>query len=95
MPGGIHNVDARAAVAHRRVLAQDGDATLALEIVGVHNALDVLFASAQHARVTQHLVDQRCLAVVNVRDDGDVSNVHLSTFFLNTKTSYYKPHKGG
>ncbi|MPM41176.1 hypothetical protein SDC9_87826 [bioreactor metagenome] len=87
----IDDVDARVLIDDRRVLGENGDPALALEIVGIHNALDVLFASAQYARVAQHLIDQRGLAVVDMRDDGDVSNLHSSTFFLIRKQVIIQP----
>ncbi len=55
------------------VLGQDGDAALALQLVGVHHALDVGLVGAEDAALVQHGVDQRGLAVVDVRDDGDVA----------------------
>ena len=58
------------------VLGQDGDAALALQVVGVEDALALCsFALAELAALAQHLVDQRGLAVVDVGDDGDVANV--------------------
>ena len=72
---GVHDVDLGAAVAHRRVLRQDGDALFALEVVRVHHALDHLLVLAEHAALPEHGVHQGGLAVVHVRDDGDVAQV--------------------
>src|SRR5204862_99441 len=38
VPGGIDDVDARAAILDGAVLGEDGDATLALDVVGIHDA---------------------------------------------------------
>ena len=56
------------------VLGEDGDAPLALERVGVHHALFDLLVVAERPGLAEHLVHQGGLAVVDVRDDGDVTN---------------------
>src|ERR1039458_9972728 len=57
-----------------RVLGQDGDAALAIQLVGVHHALDVGLVGAKSAALVQHGIHQGGLSVVHVRDDGDVAN---------------------
>ena len=57
------------------VLGQDGDAALALQVVGVEDAVPVELALAEQAGLAHHLIDQRRLAVVDVGDDGHVANV--------------------
>ena len=63
------------------VLGQDGDAALALQVVGVEDeavlAADELvqLLGAEQAGLAEHLIDQRRLAVVDVGDDGDVADV--------------------
>ena len=61
--------------------AEDGDAPFALQVVGIQNQA-VLPAGqlvellvAVEARLIEHLVDQRGLAVVDVGDDGHVAQV--------------------
>ena len=80
--GGVDDVDpglARLAVPqHGRAFGQDGDAALALLVVGVHGALGRRLIGSEDARLGQKLVDQRGLAVVDVGDDGDVAQVHLT-----------------
>ena len=73
--GGVDDVDLDAAVAHRGVLGQDGDALLPLEVAGVHDPVDHLLVGAERAGLAQHGVDQRRLAVVDVGHDGDVAEV--------------------
>jgi hypothetical protein len=57
------------------VLREDGDAALALEVVGVHDALVDVLVGAEGPGLPQHRVDQGGLAVVDVGDDGDVAQV--------------------
>ena len=59
----------------RGVLGEDGDAALALEVVGIHDALDDGFVGAKNAALAEHGVDQGGFAVVDVGDDGDVANI--------------------
>ena len=72
--GRIDDVDLDAVVADAGGLGEDGDAALALQVVGVHDALDDVFVGAEDAALVEHGVHERGLAVVDVRDDGDVAN---------------------
>ena len=59
----------------RRVLGEDRDAAFAFERVGVHDARFDVLAFAKDAALTEHGIDQGRLAVVDVGDDGDVTDV--------------------
>ena len=74
--GRIDDVDAGVLPLHRGGLGQDGDAALALQIVGIHRALGHALVVAEGAGLLQQAVDQRGLAVVDVGDDGDVAKFH-------------------
>ena len=76
--GGVDDVDAAAVPDERGDLGEDGDAALALEVVGIHRALGDPLVVAEGARLAQQHVDQRGLAVIDVGDDGDVAEVHRS-----------------
>ena len=58
------------------VLGENGDAALALERIRVHDALLHDLILAERAGLAEHLVDERRLAVIDVRDDGDVTDFH-------------------
>ena len=77
--GRVHNVDARAVIGDGGVLGQDRDAAFALEIIGVHHPLHHGFALPENAALPEHGVHQRGLAVVHMRDDGDVANGGVQT----------------
>ncbi len=64
-----------AAVVDSRVLGQDRDALLALEIHRVQHTLGDVLVLAKRPRLPEHRVHERRLAVVDVRDDGDVAYV--------------------
>ena len=69
----VDDVDQQVVVVDGRVLGQDRDAALALEIVAVHRALGDPLVGAERAALMQQRVDQRRLAVIDVGDDGDVA----------------------
>jgi len=66
---------ARDLVEHGRVLRQDRDAALLLEVVGVHDPLGDLLVLAEGAGLAEHVVDEGGLPVVDMGDDGDVADV--------------------
>ena len=61
--------------ADRRVLGEDGDALLPLEVHRVHDPLGDVLVGPEGARLPQQLVDEGGLAVVDVGDDGHVAQV--------------------
>ena len=71
----VDDVDAVVAPADRGVLRQDRDAALALERVRVHDALGHGLARIERAGLLQELIDERGLAMIDVRDDGDVAKL--------------------
>ena len=79
--GRVDDVDAHVLPHHRGRLGEDGDAALALEVVGVHHPLGDALVLAEGAGLLQQPIDQRRLAVVDVGDDGDVSQLHAGPGF--------------
>jgi hypothetical protein len=78
--GRVDDIDAvfrafRRLPADGRVLGEDGDATLLLQVVAVHHPVGGDGALAEGARLLEQLVDEGRLAVVDVGDDGDVAQV--------------------
>ena len=59
----------------RRLLGEDRDALLALEVARVHHPVDDGLVRAERAGLAEHRVDERGLAVVDVGDDRDVAQV--------------------
>ena len=92
--GRVDDVDLRVAVPDRGVLGEDRDALLALEIHRVHHALGDVLVGAEGARLPQHRVDQRRLAVVDVRDDGDVPQVLAALHGLRLAVSRRRARSG-
>ena len=72
---GIDEVDFHPPIMDRDVLGQDRDAALSFQVVGVENPFADQLAGAELAALTQHAVDQRRLAMVDVGDDRQVANI--------------------
>ena len=72
----IDNVDARAVPDDRGDLSEDGDAALALEIVGIHSALGHPLVLAEGARLLEKPVDEGRLPMVDMGNDGDIAKIH-------------------
>ena len=70
----IDDVDPIAVPLKSGVLRADGDPFLALEIHRIHHALLDLLIGAKGPRLAQQLIDQRRLAVIDVRNDGDITD---------------------
>jgi hypothetical protein len=47
--GSVHDVDFEVVVKHRGVFGENGDAALAFEIIGIHDAVDQLLVGAKYA----------------------------------------------
>ena len=62
-------------VTDRAVFREDRDAALALDVVAVHHPLADVEVLGERPRLHEQLVDERRLAVVDVRDDRDVPEV--------------------
>src|SRR5271157_4645229 len=80
--GRIDDVDLDAVVTDAGDLGEDGDAALAFQFVGIHDAFHVLLVLAEDAALVEHGVHQRGLAMVHVGDDGDVANAIVAALHL-------------
>ncbi len=72
VPRRVHDVDLDAAIAHAGVLRENGDAALALQVHGIEH-LFMHFALREGAGQFEQAIGKRRFAVVNVRDDAEIS----------------------
>jgi hypothetical protein len=72
--GGVDDVDLGVLELDSGVLGQDGDAPLLFQLVRIHDSLGKGFVGTEGAGLAQHCVHEGRLAVVDVGDDGDVSD---------------------
>src|SRR6266566_2110630 len=70
----VDDVDPITVPMESRVLRANRDSLLALEIHRVHHALLDLLIGAKGPRLPQQLIDQRSLAVIDVRNDRDITD---------------------
>src|SRR5699024_3893649 len=80
VPGGVDDVDDHVlalggGVMHRRVLREDGDPLLALQIIGVHHTVVDVLVFTENPGLPEHGVDECGFAVVHVGHDGHVAEV--------------------
>ena len=73
----IDDIDSVVAPANGSIFRQDRDATLSLEIVGIHRTFRQIDTRVDRAGLLQELVDERGLTMVDVGDDGDVADAIL------------------
>src|SRR4029450_10389935 len=71
----VDDVDSITVPMKSRVFRADGDSLLALEIHRVHHALLDLLIGAKGPRLAQELINQRRLAMINVRNDGYITDL--------------------
>ena len=74
MPWRINDIDLHVVIEDRGILRENCDTTLALQLVRVHHALDVVFVGAKSAALLKHGIDQCGFPMIDVRDDGNISN---------------------
>ena len=70
---GVHDVDFGVLVVHSGILGQNGDAALPLQVVGVHDPVHGGLILPVDAALLEHLIHQGGLAMVNVGNDGYIS----------------------
>ena len=74
----VDDVQPDAVVVDRRLLGQDRDPLLTLQVAGVEHAIDELLVGAERPGLTKHRVHERGLAVVDVSHDGEIPEVLAS-----------------
>ncbi|MDT4866140.1 hypothetical protein FQZ97_1009800 [compost metagenome] len=73
----IDDVDAGVLPDNRSCLGENGDAALALDIVGVHHAFCNALIVTERAGLLQQFVDQCGFAMIDVCDNSDITQFHM------------------
>ena len=73
MAWGINDIDVCAFVFNRAVFRENRNATLFLQVIGVHNTAINLLVFTEGSGLFEQLINQSGFAMVNVGDDGDIS----------------------
>ena len=82
MPGSVDDVDLIPLVVDASRLGKDGDSSFVLERIGIHAAGGDLFVFAESPARLEHGIDKSGLAVIDVGDDGDVSDFVVHNEYL-------------
>ena len=75
----VDDIDLHVAVNDGGVLRHDRDALLALEVHRVQNPFTDVLVFTERSTLPQHRVHERGLAVVDVRNNGDIAKIHHDT----------------
>ena len=73
MSGSVDDIDAVVTPADGGIFLQNRNAAFLFQFIGIHDPFRGRGAIAKGAGLAQELVYQGCLAMVDVRDDGDIS----------------------
>ena len=87
MPRCIYNIDLNIIVENCRVLRENRNAALTLNIPRVHHALAHLLVRAEHMTLPQHRIHKSRLTVVNVGNNCDIAQL-----FIRRHRIYMPPH---
>ena len=71
----VDDVEPDAGVVDGRLLGEDGDPLLALQIARIEHAIDERLVRSEGTGLPKHRVDEGGLAMVDMGDDGDVAQV--------------------
>ena len=77
MARGIHDVDFISFIVNGGILGENGDATLPLQIAGVHDPVHRGLILPVDAALLEHFIHQCGLAMVNMGNDGNITDFFL------------------
>ena len=75
MAGRVDDVDARIFPDNRSRFGKNGDSALFLEITRIHQPFGDLLVVTEQARLFHDGIDKRCLAMIDMRDDGNIAKL--------------------
>ncbi len=74
MARSINDIDFHSLVENGTILRGNGNTAFSLQIHAVHNSIFRLLPFAKGSALLEHEIDQSGLAMVDVGDDGDVTD---------------------
>ena len=78
----VDDVDLVPPMVYRQVLREDGNSAFPFQVVAVHDPFRDCLVLTEYPGVFQHGIHQRSLSMVDVGDDGDVSDSFLHVRLL-------------
>ena len=92
MTRGVEQIDFDPFIVRGDILGKDGDATLALQVIAVEDQVTGRFSRVNDVAMVDDLVDQCGFAVVDVCDDGNISeSAHGVLLNLKARNSFGFP----
>ena len=82
MARSIYNIDFYTLVNYRDILREDGNTSFPFNVIVVENQFTEIFRLPDEVCLVNHAVHDGCLAVVDMRDNRNVPNVHKLTSFF-------------
>ena len=73
----VDNIDLRVPVLNRGIFRQNRNAPFLLDVAGVHDPLRYHLIVTEHAGLPEEHIDQGGLSMINVGNDGYISNISL------------------
>ena len=80
MSGCIYNIDLSTSIGYSSVLRQDGNTSLPLNIIAVHDTFLYFLIISEHSRLLQQLIYKSCLTMVNMGDNCYITYVFSALF---------------
>ena len=80
MSGCVDDVDLGVLILNRSVLGKDGDYTLLFNCAGVHDSFLYLLIIPEYSALSQQFIYQRCLAVIDMGNNGNVTDIVSGNF---------------
>jgi len=71
----VNDIDLVIAMSDGEVLGENRDSAFLFKVIGIHDSLDHLLIIPEGASLPQHVIDERGLSMVDMRDDGDVPDI--------------------
>ena len=75
MARSVDDIDFRSFPVDADVLGKNGDAALTLQVVGVEHLVAEVLSLTEQVAGEHHLVHKRCLAVVYMRNNRNISDI--------------------
>lgn len=73
--GRIDNIDLSILPEDRSIFRKNGNAFFSLKVVVVHHSFSDGLILAENTALPQHLIDQGCLAMIDMGDDCDIADI--------------------
>ncbi len=82
MSGGVDYVNLDPLPLHGTVFRRDRDPSFPLQLHGVHDSFIDFQPRPEDSALPEHVIHKGCFAMINMRDDRNISNFFVTYFFF-------------